>query len=58
MECFCKRFKSFCDDGLRIDGGFSYNSQVLEAPQLFGSGSARKTGNGNPDLKLGRGEWE
>jgi len=58
MECFCKRFESFCDDGLRIDGGFSYNSQVLEAPQLFGSGSARKIGNGKSRFETWRGEWE
>jgi hypothetical protein len=58
MECFHRRFKSFCDDGLRIDRGFSYNSQVLEAPQLLEVAVDARPATENPDLKLGRGEWE
>jgi tetratricopeptide (TPR) repeat protein len=44
MEYFQKRFEFSCDDSLRIDRGFSYNSQVLEPPQLL-AGRARKIGN-------------
>jgi hypothetical protein len=56
MEYFQKRFEFSYFDSLRIDRGFSYNSQVLERPQLL-AGHARLATK-NPDLKLGRGEWE
>jgi hypothetical protein len=56
MEYFQKRCEFSCDDSLRMDRGFSYNSQVLESPQLL-AGHARLATK-NPDSKLGRGEWE
>jgi hypothetical protein len=58
MEYFQKRLEFSYFDSLRIDRGFSYNSQVLEPPQLLARAGHARLATKNPDLILGRGEWE